>query len=135
MNIGGLLLSRGLYIEGIIDEISQPSPTDTAYLAHAPWSKNVVPKCAHGVILYNFVVQKNTEMANCWIYTIYYLYSENKTVSIFLKWGIAMLNSLWIPYVSNPSNHMKQKQKAGIQFVSITYNLNEYIHYWLTCDR
>ena len=121
MNIGGLLLSRGLDVEGIIDEINQPSPTDTAYLAHAP-------KCAHGMILYIFVVQKNTEMANCWIYTIYYLYSENKTVSIFLKWGIAMLNSLWTPYVSNPCNHMKQKQKAGIQFVSITYNLNEYIH-------
>ena len=93
-----------------------------------------VPKCAHGVILYNFVVQKNTEMAKCWIHTIQYLYSENKIVNIFSKWGIAMLNSSWIPYVLNPSNHVRQKQKAGIQFVSITYNLNEYIHYWLTCE-
>ena len=58
MNIDGLLLSRGLDVEGIIDEINQPSPIDTAYFAHAP-------KCAHGVILYIFVVQKNTEMANC----------------------------------------------------------------------
>ena len=64
MNIGGLLLVRGLYIEGIIDEINQPSPTDTAYL-HMLHDLKTVPKCAHGVILYNFVVQKNTEMAKC----------------------------------------------------------------------
>ena len=133
MNIGGLLLSRGLYTEGIIDEINQPAPTGTAYL-HMLHDLKTVPKCAHGVILYDVVVQKNTETAKCWIHTIYYLYSENKIVSIFSKWGIAMLNSSWIPYVSNPSNHVRQKQKAGIQLVSITYNLNEYIHYWLTCE-
>ena len=36
-----------------------------------------------------------------------------------------MLNSSWIPYVSNPSNHVRQKQEAGIQFVSITYQLDD----------
>ena len=36
--------------------------------------------------------------------------------------------------MSNPSHHVRQKQKAGIQFVSITYNRNEYINYWLICE-
>ena len=58
-------------------------------------------------------------------YYVVLLYRENKILSIFLKWGIAMLNSAWIPYASNPCNYLKQKQKAGIQFVSITYNLKE----------
>ena len=38
--------------------------------------------------------------------------SENKILSIFLKWSIAMLNSEWIPYASNPCNYLKQKQKS-----------------------
>ena len=48
-------------------------------------------------------------------YYVVLLYSENKILSIFLKWGIAMLNSAWIPYASNPCNYMylKQKQKQG----------------------
>ena len=29
---------------------------------------------------------------------------------------------------------MMQNQTAEIQFVSITYNLNEYTHHWLSCE-
>ena len=68
-------------------------------------------------------------------YYVVLLYSENKILSIFLKWGIAMLNSVWIPNASNPCNYLKQKQKAGIQFVSITYDLKEYTYYWMSCKR
>ena len=31
-----------------------------------------------------------------------------KRLSIFLKWGTGMLNSSWIPYISNQSNPMLQ---------------------------
>ena len=49
-----------------------------------------------------------------------------KRLSIFLKWGTGMLNSSWIPYISNQSNPMLQNQTAVIQFefVFITYNLS-----------
>ena len=60
-------------------------------------------------------------------YCVVLLYSENNILSICLKWGIAMLNSAWIPNASNPCKYLKQKQKAGIQFVSITY-LSKGIH-------
>ena len=65
MNIGGLLPSRVLHIEGKIDDIIQHSPTDTACLAHAPWSETLEPKCAHSVILYYImVVQKIQQWLN-----------------------------------------------------------------------
>ena len=66
MNIGGLLPRRVLHIEGKIDEISQPSPADGPYLAHALWSETFEPKCINGMILYYImVVQKNTAVAKC----------------------------------------------------------------------
>ena len=66
MNIGGLLPRRVLHIEGKIDEIIQPSPTDTACLAHAPWSETLEPTCVNGMILYHImVVPKNTAMVKC----------------------------------------------------------------------
>ena len=54
-------------------------------------------------------------------YYVVLLYSENKILSIFLKWGIAMLNSAWIPYASNPGNNLKQKAEGGIQFVDMLF--------------
>ena len=65
MNIGGLLPSRVLHIEGKIDEIIQPSPTDTACLAHAPWSETLepnVPMVWFYIILWLF---KDRVMAKC----------------------------------------------------------------------
>ena len=50
--------SRVLHIEGKIDEIIQPWPTDTACLAHAKWSETLEKKCAHGVVLYYIIVVK-----------------------------------------------------------------------------
>ena len=55
MNIGGLLPRRVLHIEGKTDGIIQPS-TDTACLAHAPWSETFEPKCVNGMILYYVMV-------------------------------------------------------------------------------
>ena len=49
------------------------------------------------------------------------------------SWREVLLNSSWIPYILNQSNPMMQNQTAEVQFVSITYNLNEYTHYLLSC--
>ena len=71
LNICGLASGNVLQIEGKIDEITWTPPVDPASLAHA-WvddSLTFVAKCAHDVILYVFVVEKNVTMAKSGIQT------------------------------------------------------------------
>ena len=71
LNICGLPTGKVLQIEGKIDEITWTPPVDAASLAHA-WiadSLTFVAKCAHEVVLYVFVVEKNVTMAKSGIQT------------------------------------------------------------------
>ena len=83
-----------LQFEGKIDEFSWAPPDDAASLPHA-WfddSLTFLPKCAHDVILYGLVIEKNVTMAKSGIQTKYYFFML-KTLKIFLKRDIGMLNS------------------------------------------
>ena len=111
-----------LQIEGKIDEIRWTSASK-AHILHGP--PTFVLKYAQDVIFIYLVVQQNVNMAEFWIQTSYYFFILEMTEHFFEK-GTGMLNSSWIPYISNQSNLMLQNQTAVIQFefVSITYNLS-----------
>ena len=82
-------------------------------LLHGP--PTFVLKYAQDVIFIYLVLQHNVNMAEFWIQTSYYFFIL-ETTEHFLKWGTGMLNSSWIPYISNQSNPMLQNQTAVIQF-------------------
>ena len=83
-----------LQIEGKIDEFSWTPPADAASLTHA-WfddSLTFLPKCAHDVILYGLLIEKNVTIAKSGIQTKYYFFML-KTLKIFLKRDTEMLHS------------------------------------------